>query len=874
MGPDGVSAHGAFSKDIPPAFDGYTSFAAYRQDVEIWLLLTTLDAVKRGPALVGRLGGEAKASAKSLGATKIGATDGATQILDHLQKSYGIDEVDQLDIDLALFFDFHWKGNMSIEEYIAGFHARLDKLHELSFSDKLKGHLLLRQAGLDANTRNVIVGSSSGNYDVAKISAALRQAFRNAHNPFHNTTNPGGVNRKGGYHRNSKNELKHRNNSSRNRKDYSKPNRNQNDNSNNKGRSIFYTYKTSGEDEIQGAIIDSGACTSVVGQETLDRAMRQLRISELQEAKIKQEKHRFGDSEDETDATCAVLFPFKFKGKNNEEVPFKIHFDVIPGQLPFLIGWPSLRAMKANLNCEYLNLGIKVDGKFIHIPLNSCQYHVYLPFHNRRRSQKNKFTTYYHPFEKRKVYRAGQGVSELALKSNGIGTTNINQHYPKSLPTPSIPAEKNAFDVTKLKKLHLALGHGTATAMQDWLKTAGYWNTEYKKSIEQLLLECPCKISREPSPHPIVSTNIPERRKQTAVSLDVVFFEGIPVMHAVDKCIGWSETSVLRNRSHQEQVSTFSKIWIHRHGIPKKIHADREYFRGKFADFCSENGIELLELAANDHEANGIVERANRTLRSFFRRLRSEKQKLSVTCVLSEATYAKNICKGSRLTSSSQLLYGQHPRILAEHDILNTPVITLEEHVKNTAKNRMNKLINTRPRKKAVINVGDFIFYWRDKQRWLGPARVVEVDEQILKFVHDDQILTSSFNRVQKTIPPPYFNAEEDEEDIPTLPIVTSNGNNNVNLPPGKIQKAHEGTRRMMTRSRTRELGGMDASKEDAFVPVQTSKKKLLPWESGEFNDKNTDEDLSASYFTYSSSIPITNLERIEAYEIEKKQLD
>ena len=116
MGPDGVSAHDAFSKDILPAFDGYTSFAAYRQDFEIWLLLTILDAIKRGPALVGRLGGEAKASAKSLGATKIGATDGAYQILDHLQKSYVVDEVDQLDIGLALFFDFNWKENMSIEE--------------------------------------------------------------------------------------------------------------------------------------------------------------------------------------------------------------------------------------------------------------------------------------------------------------------------------------------------------------------------------------------------------------------------------------------------------------------------------------------------------------------------------------------------------------------------------------------------------------------------------------------------------------------------------------------------------------------------------------------------------------------------------------
>ena len=152
---------GVFSKDIP-SFDAHTSFAAYRQDVELLLLLTTLNEKKKGPALIGRLSGEAKASAKSLGTQAIGGEDGAIKTLDHLEKSYGVDDVDQLRIDLASFFGFQWRSNMTIEEYIAGFHAHLDKLSELSLTDKLKGHLLLRQAGLDSRTRNVIVRSASG----------------------------------------------------------------------------------------------------------------------------------------------------------------------------------------------------------------------------------------------------------------------------------------------------------------------------------------------------------------------------------------------------------------------------------------------------------------------------------------------------------------------------------------------------------------------------------------------------------------------------------------------------------------------------------------------------------------------------------------
>lgn len=88
-------------------------------------------------------------------------------------------------------------------------------------------------------------------------------------------------------------------------------------------------------------------------------------------------------------------------------------------------------------------------------------------------------------------------------------------------------------------------------------------------------------------------------------------------MHAMYKCIGWSETFVLHNRTLLKQVSTFAKICIHRHGILKKILVDREYFKCAFSTFCREHDIELIELAAGEYEENDIVERANRTLASI-----------------------------------------------------------------------------------------------------------------------------------------------------------------------------------------------------------------------------------------------------------------
>ena len=111
MGPEGSPTVSSFSEKLPPSFDGHSQHSLYRQDVEIWLCLTTLEKNRQGPAIVGRLSGEPKASAKSLGTAIIAAEDGAQKILEKLDKSYSVDETDQLDIDLADFLDFTWKKN-------------------------------------------------------------------------------------------------------------------------------------------------------------------------------------------------------------------------------------------------------------------------------------------------------------------------------------------------------------------------------------------------------------------------------------------------------------------------------------------------------------------------------------------------------------------------------------------------------------------------------------------------------------------------------------------------------------------------------------------------------------------------------------------
>jgi len=602
------------------------------------------------------------------------------------------------------------------------------------------------------------------------------------------------------------------------------------------------------------AIVDSGACSSVVGQDTLNAAMRQVGISEVPNAQVKQVDHRFGDSEEETKSACAILFPFSHKSVKGYITRFQVHFDVIPGSLPFLIGWPSLKAMRANINCEFMNLGIKVNNRYSRIPLKDGGHHVFLPFKSK---DDKKPISHYKPASS-SICNQTQSFYRPSDASHDHSRYVLDDHV---IPVASHakPRCHEKFDTEKLKALHLALKHGTATAMEDWLKLSGVWHPELKKSIDELLLGCSCKIAKEPKPHAKVSTNTPESLKQTSVSLDIIFLDGVPVMHAVDKCIGWSETSVLRNRSLDEQVATFCKIWTYRHGIPKKIHADREYFKGDFQKFCKENGIDLVELAANDHEANGMVERANRTLRSFFRRIQSASPKRSVSSILPEATYAKNICKGSKLTSSFQLLYGQHPRIMADIDVSKLDTVTLEAHVESVAKSKLMKMIDTKPVSAPDIKVGDYVNFWRDRERWIGPAQVVEVGDNIVKFVYGEKTMTSSFNRVQKTEEPVIPDADDDYDDVPPLPSLGETPKpcksvafeEPINKVPGEKKSLNPAKPRepVATRSRTKELS------------KNASNKEILPWISGELY----------SFPTFSSHSKISTPEKVNAYNKEKK---
>lgn len=63
---------------------------------------------------------------------------------------------------------------------------------------------------------------------------------------------------------------------------------------------------------------------------------------------------------------------------SSKSLEFKVTFDVIPNDIPFLVGLPYLKRMDAMLIFKHLTLSFMISGEFIRISLEADENHIYL----------------------------------------------------------------------------------------------------------------------------------------------------------------------------------------------------------------------------------------------------------------------------------------------------------------------------------------------------------------------------------------------------------------------------------------------------------------------------------------------------------------
>lgn len=170
--------------------------------------------------------------------------------------------------------------------------------------------------------------------------------------------------------------------------------------------------------------------------------------------------------------------------------------------------------------------------------------------------------------------------------------------------------------------------------------------------LRKVISSCPCSLPTPSSPRPECSTSAQQVEPQASVLIVVVYFQSQPLLHCVDQCTKWSETGLLRSRRLKDQIAVLRRIQVNCHGSLLTIRADQDFNKKEIITFCEGIGATLIFAAANHHEANAVVERAKRTICSYFDRISRVERNSFLVDAVSSATFYKNICRRHEASSS------------------------------------------------------------------------------------------------------------------------------------------------------------------------------------------------------------------------------
>lgn len=153
-----------------------------------------------------------------------------------------------------------------------------------------------------------------------------------------------------------------------------------------------------------------------------------------------------------------------------------------------------------------------------------------------------------------------------------------------------------------LRKLHLQFKKASQTQMEIDLEAAEVSDNSLQLLIHDIVHSCKCQLSFCTPLHPVSSVRVLSDEEKIHLQIDVTSIGGNRFMHSVDRVTDWSEVGFLCRRELVEQVRIFCCIKIYRHGTPRTILSDGEYFKGEFKAFCENSSIVLITVAAHAHE--------------------------------------------------------------------------------------------------------------------------------------------------------------------------------------------------------------------------------------------------------------------------------
>ena len=756
----------------PPKFDedGYES---WKNELDMWQLVTDLEKRKQALAVTLSLTGKAKEAALGINAGDLNKEEGMKTLIDTLDKVFLKEQVDCAYESYTNFDKYKKEVSMSMSDYIIEFDQRYQKTrkYDMALPDAVLAFKLLDNASLTPQERKLALtacselkynnmksalkrifadGATATDGDSNQVVIKQESAFITENRRYRPTTyQRGGFNQgqrgsfNPGFRKKGMNPTDRFGRTSRCiicqsiyhwQKDC--PHKTESVNMNkeleiDECNLTLYAQENISENEVfvtesqNAAVIDTACTRTVCGEGWLEDYMCNVSDDTVVSQVYSHKPFKFGDGRI-VYSSKRVRLPAKI-GNNK----CNIDAEVVNADIPLLLSKSSLKKADAVLDL------------------------------------KNDTVTMFNQPIDLQYTASGHYCIDILGKANC--TDNLSDSMEEHVLV--VDNMDKTVKIKELTKLHKQFGHASANRLKELLKNAGVEDKDLMALLQKVTDSCDtCQKFKRAIPKPVVGfPHAWDYNESVAVDLHQL---GISLwyLHIIDEFTRFSAGCITHTKQSSQFVKNFIKHWISIHGAPKRLFSDNggEFDNDEVRDMAENFNIQVVTTPAYSPWSNGLCERHNQILTEILLKVKKD-HKLDWETALSWALMSKNLLQNVHGYSPYQLVFGRNPnlpstltdlppalegttrsQVVADH--MTALHAARQQFMKAECSERIRRALlrQTRPSLDPCAP-GDKVFYKRpDSQEWRGPGKVIGYDGPVVFVRHGGSLVRVHRCRLRK----------------------------------------------------------------------------------------------------------------------------
>ena len=169
----------AVNYKIPPTFSEESNYGVWKNEVDIWRLVTDLDKKKQALAVALRLSGKPREVALEIPSGSLNADDGMTVLINTLDSVFLTDEHDNSYLAYTQFEQFRKLSDMCMNDYIIDFERLYNKTKKFNMElpDTVLAFKLLDSCQLSLQEKQLALTATKGDKSYLSMKSALKRIF-------------------------------------------------------------------------------------------------------------------------------------------------------------------------------------------------------------------------------------------------------------------------------------------------------------------------------------------------------------------------------------------------------------------------------------------------------------------------------------------------------------------------------------------------------------------------------------------------------------------------------------------------------------------------------------------------------------------------